>query len=264
MHQGQMDYAIKCLTNALQAKQVDEEGDASKEDQEVLEVRDFLSLALIQKGELAQAYDQLRKLSEAQPDNKQIFVRMAEVTYMMEDYGAMSHACEKGMLIDKDDAHLLFLYAKACLGQGDVINTIAMLTKSILLAEKQQEGLAQAVQSRLLRGETLLKLGDVKGAEEDAAWLLEQLEEPVEEVLLLEARILLAQGKMDDAIAYYNKVIDVNPFSAIAFKERGAIYLAKGDKVNAEKDMQSYLEMNPQEADAVTGEFKAEGKEHCR
>lgn len=264
MHQGQMDYAIKCLTNALLAKQVDEEGDASKEDQEVLEVRDYLSLALIQKGELAQAYDQLRKLSEAQPDNKQIFVRMAEVTYMMEDYGAMSHACEKGMLIDKDDAHLLFFYAKACLGQGDVINTIAMLTKSILLAEKLQEGLAQAVQSRLLRGETLLKLGDVKGAEEDAAWLLEQLEEPVEEVLLLEARILLAQGKMDDAISYYNKVIDVNPFSAIAFKERGAIYLAKGDKVNAEKDMQSYLEMNPQEADAVTGEFKAEGKEHCR
>ena len=34
-----------------------------------------------------------------------------------------------------------------------------------------QEGLAQAVQSRLLRGETLLKLGEVKGAEEDAAWL---------------------------------------------------------------------------------------------
>ncbi len=68
-----------------------------------------------------------------------------------------------GMLIDKDDAHLLFLYAKACLGQGDVINTIAMLTKSILLAEKQQEGLAQAVQSVLLRGETLLKLGDVEG-----------------------------------------------------------------------------------------------------
>lgn len=56
----------------------------------------------------------------------------------------------------------------------------------------------------------------------------------------------------------------MNPFSAITFKERGAIYLAKGDKVNAEKDMQSYLEMNPQEADAVTGEFKAEGKEHCR
>ena len=79
MHQGQLDYAIKCLTNALLAKQVDEEGDASKEDQEVLEVRDYLSLALIQKGELAQAYDQLRKLSEAQPDNKQIFVRMAEV-----------------------------------------------------------------------------------------------------------------------------------------------------------------------------------------
>lgn len=276
LRQGQFAFAIECFNAALQMKGVgpDSEVDAGNEEQDVLEVRDYLSQALIHHGELLPAYDQLLKLSEAQPDNKQIFIRMAEVAYMMEDYNAMASACEKGMLIDKDDTHLLYLYAEACNGQGDVINTIAMLTKSIMLSDKQMEceeksselgrlAFSQAAQSRLLRGETLLKMGDSKGAEEDVKWLLDNLQEPSEEVLLLAARICHAEGQLDEAITYYNKVVDANPFSAVAFKERGAIYLEKGDKENAEKDMQSFLEVNPKEAETVSGEFQAEGREHC-
>ena len=263
LRQGQVTYAIQCLQNALQVKGISLSADSeseAKETQEILEVRDYLSQALIHHGELLPAYEQLQKLAEAQPDNKQIFVRMAQVAYMMEDYVAMSNACEKGMLIDKDDAHLLYLYAEACLGNGDLINTIAMLTKSILLSEEDK---SQQAQSRLLRGDTLRKMGDLKSADEDAQWLLEIMEEPIEEVLLLKARLLHAEGKLDDAILYYNKVVDANPFSATAFKERGAIYLEKGDKEMAEKDMQSFLEVNPKEAEAVNGEFQAEGREHC-
>lgn len=263
LRQGQVTYAIQCLQNALQVKGISLSADSeseAKETQEILEVRDYLSQALIHHGELLPAYEQLQKLAEAQPDNKQIFVRMAQVAYMMEDYVAMSNACEKGMLIDKDDAHLLYLYAEACLGNGDLINTIAMLTKNILLSEEDK---SQQAQSRLLRGDTLRKMGDLKGADEDAQWLLDIMEEPIEEVLLLKARLLHAEGKLDDAILYYNKVVDANPFSATAFKERGAIYLEKGDKENAEKDMQSFLEVNPKEAEAVNGEFQAEGREHC-
>lgn len=263
LRQGQVTYAIQCLQNALQVKGISlsaDSGSEAKETQEILEVRDYLSQALIHHGELLPAYEQLQKLAEAQPDNKQIFVRMAQVAYMMEDYVAMSNACEKGMLIDKDDAHLLYLYAEACLGNGDLINTIAMLTKSILLSEEDK---SQQAQSRLLRGDTLRKMGDLKGADEDAQWLLDIMEEPIEEVLLLKARLLHAEGKLDDAMLYYNKVVDANPFSATAFKERGAIYLEKGDKENAEKDMQSFLEVNPKEAEAVNGEFQAEGRENC-
>lgn len=263
LRQGQVTYAIQCLQNALQVKGISLSADSeseAKETQEILEVRDYLSQALIHHGELLPAYEQLQKLAEAQPDNKQIFVRMAQVAYMMEDYVAMSNACEKGMLIDKDDVHLLYLYAEACLGNGDLINTIAMLTKSILLSEEDK---SQQAQSRLLRGDTLRKMGDLKGADEDAQWLLDIMEEPIEEVLLLKARLLHAESKLDDAILYYNKVVDANPFSATAFKERGAIYLEKGDKENAEKDMQSFLEVNPKEAEAVNGEFQAEGREHC-
>lgn len=67
-----------------------------------LEIHDYLSQVLIQQNELTDAYDELRKLADAQPDNQQIFIRMANVAYMMEDYVAMGDACEKALLIDRE------------------------------------------------------------------------------------------------------------------------------------------------------------------
>ena len=37
-----------------------------------------------------------------------------------------------------------------------------------------------------------------------------------------------------------------------------------GDKEGAQKDMQRYLQLNPEKIEELTGEFKAEGREHCR
>ena len=117
---GQFEYAVKCFKAALNIK-------------DDLEVRDYLAHALIHNNELLPAYEQLQKLHEAQPENVEILVQMANVTYMMEDYVAMGHACEKALLIDNGDSRVHYLYAKACLGQNDLINAIAMLTKAIVL-----------------------------------------------------------------------------------------------------------------------------------
>ncbi len=241
---GQLAYAIQCLQSALDRK-------------EDLEVRDYLSQALIHNGELLPAYEQLEKLAEAEPANKMIWTRMAEVAYMMEDYEKMHEVCQKGLGVEKEDVHLCYLYAEANIGLGNPVGGIAMLTKAIRLGE----GTDDEARARLLRGETLLKMGDANGADEDAQWLLEHIKQPVEEVFLLKARIAYAKGERENAISYYNKVVETNPFSAVAFKERGAVYLEMGDKENAERDMQSFLEVNPQEAEAVSGEFKAEGTE---
>lgn len=239
---GQSDYAVKCFQAALELK-------------EDLEVRDYLSQAFIHMDEMQLAFEQLQKLSQAQPDNKQIWMHMSQVAYMMEAYDAMAEACQKGMALDEKDYRLPYFYSQACIGKGDLITGIAMLTKSLSLEDN--------VHAHLLRGETLLKMGDVAGADEDALWLLDHLEESNDETLLLKARILTAQGKVDDAIIYYNKVVNLNPFCAVAYKERGALYLAKGDKEKAEEDMRQFLEVSPKEVAAVTGEYKAEGKEHC-
>ena len=241
LKQGQFGFAIKCFTHALDI-------------QEDLECRDYLSQAYMHTDELSQALEQLQILGEAQPQNVAVFMRMAEVAFMMEDYDAMASACEKGMEADKDNPMVLFNYARACNGQGNAISAIALLTKVITL--KDDFGAA-----RLLRGELLMNMGDVKGASEDAEWLEKNVEDN-EDVLLLVARIAERSGDHDKAIADYGRVLDANPFSVVAFKERGAIRMAQGDTKGAEEDMRSVLELDPKIAEGVSGDYTAEGVEH--
>jgi tetratricopeptide (TPR) repeat protein len=147
MMQGNTEYAVKCLTHALKIK-------------DDPETRDYLSQALIRQGDLLMAYEHLQKLAETEPDNVKIYIRMANVAYMMEDYNAMSNACEKAMLVDKDMPELMYLYAQACIGLKDSSNAVAMLTKAINLREDYGD-------AYLLRGETLLADGKLDDAAED-------------------------------------------------------------------------------------------------
>lgn len=237
---GEAAHAVELFTHALGL-------------QEDLEVRDYLSQALIHSDRLEEAYEQLEKLSEAEPENVQLLVRMTDVAYMMEDYDRMEELCEKAMLIDKDNPMLLMLYARACVGRGDLVNAVAMLSKAIAMREDYGD-------AYLMRGDTLLEMGDVASAEEDAKWLDEHTS-GIEEVLLLNARVEERKGEHQKAIAYYDQVIKANPFNATAFSERGKIKLALGDKEGAEADMRSLLELEPQRAEGVNGEYSAEGTE---
>lgn len=240
LKQGDAAFAVRCFTHALQLR-------------DDLETRDYLSQAYVRTGDMVQAYEQLLKLSEAQPDNLQILTRMAEVAYMMEDYGALTAACEKALLIDGANPLVHYLYARGCAGQGDDVNAIAMLTKAIVLDDNYGE-------ARLMRGETLLRMGDVAGADEDADWLLERTEDN-EDVMLLKAHVDEAKGEADKALDIYDKVIELNPFNVAAFRGRGALRLKQGDKQGAEADMRTVLELNPHEADGVNGQYTAEGTE---
>jgi len=227
-HQG--DYAIRCFKAAL----------AIKED---LEIRDYLSQAYIMTGELTAAYEELLKLSEAEPDNVQIYMRMANVAFMMEDYNAMASACEKAMLIEPDAPSTLYTYAQACIGLEDDSNAIAMLTKTITL----QENFGDAY---LLRAQTYLRTGELQLANEDADWLLERAPEN-EDVLILKARIECEMGNQEEALNTYKHVIDVNPFSLDAYRERAEIYKKMGDNVNYEAEMAKLKEIS---ADTITEE----------
>lgn len=222
LHSGQAEYAIRCFTHALQM-------------QDDLEIHDYLSQAYIRTGELPQAYEQLQKLAEAQPDNQQIFIRMANVAYMMEDYGAMAGACEKAMLIDDKNPEVMYLYARACIGQEDVTNAVAMLTKAISLKEDYGD-------AYLLRGETLLKNGETDEADEDATWLLEHTQDN-EDVLILKARIEREKGNPEEAISFYTKVTDANPFNIDAYRERGEQKLASGDEKGGNEDIEHASEL---------------------
>lgn len=237
---GESAHAVELFTRALEM-------------QDDLEVRDYLSQALIHVNRLDEAYEQLQQLAEAEPENVQLLVRMTDVAYMLEDYDRMEELCERAMLVDKDNPMLMVLYARACIGRGDLVNAVAMLTRAITMREDNGD-------ARLLRGDTLLEMGDVESADEDAKWL-DDHSSGIEEVLMLNARVEERKGNHEKAIEYYDRVVKANPFHAAAFKERGAVRLAIGDKEGAEADMRSYLELNPEGMDEVSGEYSAEGKE---
>ncbi len=237
---GQFDYAVTCFQHALDIH-------------DDLEIHDHLSEAFVRLNKLPEAAAELKKLSEAQPDNLAIWLHLANICFMMEDYAEMDQACEKALLVDKDSAEATYLQAEAKKGLGDMISTIALLTKTITLDEKF--GAAY-----LKRGQVLLQMGDVNGADADASWLLEHTQDD-EDSLLLKARIERAKKQNQEAIAYYGKVIDANPFAVDAYRERGEVYMEQGDSTLAAEDAKKVIELDPKQTADISGEFSADGIE---
>lgn len=226
MKSGEIDFAVKCFRHALSMK-------------DDLEIHDYLSQALIAQNNLIEAYDELQIMAEAQPDNQAIFIRMANVAFMMEDYGALSNACEKALLIDDSNAEVMYLYGRGCIGQDDDVNAVAMLTRAITLNDKFYD-------AYLLRSQANLRLEKIDEASADADFLLEQVGEN-EDVLLLKARIARAQGNDDDAIAFYGRVINENPFREEAYRERAELRRKSGDEQGAEEDLKKADEVAPED-----------------
>lgn len=240
LRMGQNDYAVKCFEHALQIH-------------DDLETCDYLSQAYLRLGDLESSYLYLGRLAEAQPENEQIWLRMANVAYMREDYDAQQQMSNKALEVNPESAEAHYLLAQSYVGQGNPILAIAMLTKAIAINEA-------FLSANLLRGETLLKMGDLAGAEADVKLLMEKVPEN-EDALLLAARVAKAKDDLDGALAYYDRVIDANPFSAAAMKERGAVKYAKGDKEGAEADARAAMELEPEQVADVNGDYTARGTE---
>lgn len=221
----QWQQAIRCLSHALSIR-------------EDLECRDYLSQALIQDNQLPAAYEELQKLHEAEPDNQEILQRMANVAFVMEDYGAMASSCEKALLISKDNPEIYYLYGRACMGQEDLTNAIAMFTKAISLNEDYGD-------AYLMRAGVMLQQGDVEAAEEDCQWLLDRAAS-VEDVIILKAKVETAKGNHGEALSYYDKVIEGNPFSIEGFTLRAELKRLMGDQQGAEEDLARLREINPE------------------
>lgn len=222
---NQMPHAIRCFGAALDIK-------------DDLEVHDYLSQAFIHTNQLDEAQQHLSILLRAEPDNIGILLRMANVSFMQEDYDAMAEMCQQTLALDDNLPAALMLLARAHIGQQRTDDAVAALTKII-------DNDADMADARLLRATTLMEAGRTDEAEADTAWLMENVPEH-EDVLMLKARMEHQKGNDDEALNYYDKVVDVNPFSADAFRERAAIKQQHGDQSGYEEDMKRALEIVPE------------------
>ena len=228
MRINQMEHAVRCFETALTMK-------------EDLEVRDYLSQALIQNNQLSEALGQLDILSRSEPDNTDILLRMANVCFLQEDYDHMSDVCRQILQHDDSMPLALMMMARAQNGLGNIDEAVAALTKAVT----DDEDFGDA---RLLRADILLKAKRFDEAKADAEWLLERAGEH-EDVLMLMARLEHEMGNDDDALQYYNKVMDVNPFLADAYRERANIRLTLGDTEGYEEDMKQARDIVPDNAE---------------
>lgn len=238
---GRFDYAERCFVEALLVR-------------DDLEVHEYLSRSMIAQSKYDEALGQLDTLIEAEPQNVALLLQAAHVAFLKEDYGLMERYATKATETDADNAAAYYLLARAAIGQSNLVNGIALLTKSIVLDDNYAD-------ARMLRSQTLLQMNDLQGADEDAQWLAEHVGEH-EDVLLLCARVAKAKGESEQALSLYNKVTEVNPFQVDAYRERGQLRFELGDKDGAQADMQKVLELNPEEMADVSGDYSAEGIEN--
>lgn len=237
---GQLEYATTCFTHALQIK-------------DDLEIHDHLSQAYIHQNLLQKAIDELRILAAAQPDNQAIWIRMARVCYMMEDYTEMAEACTQAQATGEANADVSYLSAEAQQGLGDNAAAVELLDKTI--SQNAKFGAAY-----LLRGQILLSMNRLQEAEADADYLLQHAE-PEEDIVLLKARIAYQGGDTKKAVEWYGRVTDTNPFCVAAFRERAKVYEEMGETALAAADTATADELEPKDAANVDTEQSAEGIE---
>lgn len=86
---------------------------------------------------------------------------------------------------------------------------------------------------------------------------------PLVENLMYAAAMCMAQGKVDDAILLYDKIIEQMPDYANAYYERGRARHQAGDLRGSAEDLKRALQLSPELEKQITGQFHA-GTSTCR
>ena len=265
---GRTDYAVKCFTEALAL-------------QEDFETMGYLVQTYMQINHPEEARPLLERMAQLEPGHLSTFLNLANVCFTLEDYPAMAEAARKAIAIEEGNAVAHFLLGKADNGLGNDLMCIANLTKAIALNDDFTE-------ARLLRAEALIKMRQYKEAmqdidailakdsEDESALLLRgQVKEAIgqpeeaeadfrkitelnpfnEPAYLCLGQLFIAQKKLTEAITLFDEAIELNPNFVKAYHERGRAKLLNGDKEGATEDMKKELELNPEEAEALTGKY---------
>ena len=215
-----------------------------------------------------------------EPQRLQSYLDLARVCYLQEHYDDMLATAQQAAQLAPDNETPYFLQAQAYHKLGDSIHTIVALTQAI----SRKEDFTEAY---LMRGQVLLEMKQYNEALEDVDFLLKH-DSIDEEALRLAAEVQQGLGNEDEAVTYYKKVIDLNPFNEHSYEQialiharkkeyaqaiatldealeinekaqlyqlRGKLKMDSGDKEGALADMKKALELNPESENRISGHF---------
>lgn len=275
LQMGEVAYAVKCLSAALQLR----------DDTRALA---FLAEAQFRSALFTEAHTSLEKLVAIDPENINILLLLMRTQEALERYTDMEATCTKVLALtegntEQETLHISTLYyrAKAQKALGKIFDAIATLTQTLAARPDFAEAL-------FLRAQVLSDMQQWNEALADTTALAESAH-PTEDMLLLHARLLHANGQQEEAEEYFKKTLEFNPFHQEAilaltnfyqqthrwdkaldlcnetielipdfaeiYKQRGGIKLHLGDKLGAADDLKRSLELNPRQAENLEGEF---------
>lgn len=255
---GQVAYAIKCFTEALNI-------------QEDFETMNYLVSAYSMASQTEKALEILNRMVEMEPEHIPTLLTRVSVLFMLDKDVEVTADCLRIIELDESNHLAWFLMAKAKRTTGDQLGAIADLTKAIVLkddftdayllraevlfAMKQgQEALPDIEKAislapeeeitYLIRGKIHESLGDLEAAAADYQQALD-LNPFNEDASILKGTLLITKEQLDEAIAFFDDAIDVKPDFAKAYAERGRAKNLKGDKEGAFNDLKKSIELNP-------------------
>lgn len=264
---GKWIYAEKCFKEALNIRPD-------------LETASLLVSTSLQLNKLEQAHEVLGQMISLEPQRLQSYLDLARVCYLQEHYDDMLATAQQAAQLVPDNETPYFLQAQAYHKLGDSIHTIVALTQAI----SRKEDFTEAY---LMRGQVLLEMKQYNEALEDVDFLLKH-DSIDEEALRLAAEVQQGLGNEDEAVTYYKKVIDLNPFNEHSYEQialiharkkeyaqaiatldealeinekaqlyqlRGKLKMDSGDKEGALADMKKALELNPESENRISGHF---------
>ena len=232
---GKLEYALECFRRALEL-------------QDDMETRLIYANALVSANDLEGAIEQLEKVRETAPDNKEVLLNLAELYFQSEQYEQMEAVCNDALKLDESESATHYLLAKMYKAKGDMINAVAQCTLAI---SKQEEPFAEAY---YLRAQLLMEMRQYTEAEADVDAIL-QLDEENDEYLMLKGECCEALQKPEEAKECYTKVKTINPYVTNAYLRLGAILMAEGKKDEAAKIVEEGLQLAPEELKNVNGEY---------
>lgn len=229
MQMGEFPYAEKCLRAALELNR---------------EIRTvgFLAEACLRMGHFADALPLLEEISNSDARSLDSSLLLAQTQGGLEQYEAQLETCNAIIADEPNEPRALFLSAQALHGLHRDPEAIAQLVRALSIRPDFHS-------AQLLRAQILQEMGQWNEVLTDADELA-KAEPENEEYLALRADAFAALGRMDEAIADYETIREMNPFNHEAVLKLGAAYEAttRWDKALALYD--EAIELSPDFADA--------------
>lgn len=205
---GMVDYAIKCLTSALEIKQ----------DYDTME---YLATIYLRTYNTDEAKELLGKMVEMQPDNFVAYTLMANVYSQEEDLAQTREYGLKALELNPNQPNLYVLLSRNELRGGNSELAQEYVSKSL-----EQDNTSFV--AKQLMAEVLTVNGQYDKAEELINQLIADEVEPDECIILL-GDLFLAKKDADEARAQYERALEYNPFNEKAKCKLALLYSSMGE-----------------------------------